>query len=77
MHIDMKFVIGQRTLIIRHCMYKYLSTLLVGYALLVKVVVEHGCSLDAELGLEGAGLVVDAHVNHTTVVTSLVGSCNQ
>ena len=58
-------------------MYKYLSTLLVGYAFLVEVVIEHGRSLDAELGLEGARLVVDAHMNHTAVVTSLVGSCNQ
>ena len=69
MHIDMKFVKEGPCI--------YLSTLLVGYALLVEVVVEHGCSLDAELCLEGAGLVIDAHVNHTAVVTSLVGSCNQ
>lgn len=77
MHIDMKFVKGQRTLIIRHCMYKYLSTLLVGYALLVEVIIEHGRSLDAELCLEGTWLVVDAHVNHTAIVTSLVRSYNQ
>ena len=54
----------------------HLATLLVGDVLFVEVVVEHGCSFDTELCLEGAGLVVDAHVNDTTVVTSLMGSCS-
>ena len=55
----------------------YLATLLVWYVLFVEVVIEHGCSFDTELCLEGARLVVDAHVDHTTVVTSLMSSCNQ
>ena len=46
----------------------HLSTLLVGDALLVAVVIGHTDSLHAELGFECAWCVIDTSVENTTVV---------
>lgn len=52
----------------------YLPTSLVRDVFAVAVVVQHVCSPNAELGLQGTRSVVYSSVYHTTVVARLMGS---
>ena len=54
----------------------YLATFLVGHIVGVTVLVHEGRTLDTQLRLEGAGQVVDAGMDHPTVVTRLVRRCH-
>ena len=51
----------------------HLAAHIVGYPALVAVGPEHGAAGGAEVGLLGAGGVVDAGVDYAAVVSSLVG----
>ena len=51
----------------------HLAAHLIGYPALVAVGPEHGAAGGAEVGLLGAGGVVDAGVDHAAVVSGLVG----